>query len=296
MTRKTLRGLAAALGFVAVAAWADGAGNETELRAAFEAAHQAKVVGPARIALRDQAMLELPQGLVYVPTPAATQLMRAIGNRADDRLVGLVVPETDEPWFVAIKFVGDGFVRDDEAREWKAEDLLQSLRAGTEAANAERVRRGFAPIEVVGWAEPPRYDSGRHRLVWSAASREKGNHAPGEQGVNYNTYALGREGFISLNLITDLDKLGRFRPFAQDLLAALEFNPGKRYVDFDASTDRVAAYGLATLIAGAAAKKLGFFATLLAFAAKFSKLIAVMACAALWAAVKLAGRRKALRA
>ena len=40
-------------------------------------------------------------------------------------------------------------------------------------------------------------------------------------------------------------------------VAALNFNEGKRYADFNASTDKVAEYGLAALVAGVAAKKLG---------------------------------------
>jgi hypothetical protein len=54
-------------------------------------------------------------------------------------------------------------------------------------------------------------------------------------------------------------------------LGNLEFSDGKRYADFNASTDKVAEYGLAALVAGVAAKKLGLFAVILAFLAKFAK-------------------------
>ena len=49
---------------------------------------------------------------------------------------------------------------------------------------------------------------------------------------------------------------------ARELLAALSFNEGKRYTDFNAATDRMAEYGLAALVGGMAAKKLGLLATL----------------------------------
>ena len=42
-----------------------------------------------------------------------------------------------------------------------------------------------------------------------------------------------------------------------ELLADLDYNSGKRYEDFNASTDHIAEYGLAALIGGIAAKKLG---------------------------------------
>ena len=56
------------------------------------------------------------------------------------------------------------------------------------------------------------------------------------------------------------------------LLGALNFNDGKRYADFNAKTDHVAEYGLAALVVGVAAKKLGLLAVGLAFFAKFAKL------------------------
>jgi uncharacterized membrane-anchored protein len=106
-------------------------------------------------------------------------------------------------------------------------------------------------------------------------SRLKGAPADEVQGVNYNTYALGREGYFSLNLVTNLDQLGRHQPAAHGLLAALQYDAGKRYEDFNASTDHVAEYGIAALVAGVAAKKLGLLAVALAFVAKFAKVIFV---------------------
>ena len=92
-------------------------------------------------------------------------------------------------------------------------------------------------------------------------------------GVNYNTYALGREGYLSLNFITDLKDLPAQKPDAKALLGSLEFDKGKRYEDFDSSTDHVAEYGLAALVVGVGAKKLGLLAVAFAFIAKFAKII-----------------------
>jgi uncharacterized membrane-anchored protein len=237
--------------------------------------------------LRDQGTLKLPAGYVYVPVPAAAQLLQAMGNRTDERLVGVIAPSGPDNWFVVIRHVKEGYVKDDDAKDWNASDLLKSLREGTEASNEERTRRGFPAIEVAGWAEPPKYDSATHRLVWSATTQVKGSSNSDDQGVNYNTYALGREGYMSLNLVTGRKELERHRPVALELLGALEYGAGKRYADFDNSTDKVAAYGLATLVAGAAAKKLGFFAVLLAFFAKFAKVIVLAGGAVLYGLFKL---------
>src|SRR5208283_3477279 len=159
------------------------------------------------------------------------------GNTAIPSLVGLIFPSSGRPgWFVAIKFIDSGYIKDEEAKEWNAEELLKNMREGTEEGNKERIARGFEPIEVVGWAESPTYDSTTHRLVWAATNREK-NDADGSLGVNYNTYALGRDGYFSLNLLTDADKLRENKVHSHTLLAALEYNKGKGYGDFNASTD-----------------------------------------------------------
>jgi uncharacterized membrane-anchored protein len=46
------------------------------------------------------------------------------------------------------------------------------------------------------------------------------------------------------------------------VLAFTEFNQGHRYADFNSSSDKVAAYGLAALVAGGVAAKMGLFAKL----------------------------------
>ncbi len=259
---------------------------EAEQEAAFKAAKAVQKAGPADIVLRDQAHLKLPEGYVWVPTPAAAQLMRAMGNRTDDTFLGAIFPADDADWMAVVKFVKEGYIKDDDAKEWNADDLLKSLKEGTEAANEERAKRGIPAIEVTGWAQKPEYEAGTHRLVWSALSKRKGG-ADDNQGVNYNTYALGRDGYLSLNLITNAKDIDKYKPDAARLLTALQYDDGKKYADFNASTDKVAAYGLAALVAGVAVKKLGLFAIILAFAAKFAKLAIVAVGAALWGVAKI---------
>ena len=76
----------------------------------------------------------------------------------------------------------------------------------------------------------------------------------------------------------------------------MNFNEGKRYTDFNGSTDKVAAYGLAALIGGIAAKKLGLLAGLGLFLAKFAKLIVVGVAAAGGAVAKFFKGRNASNA
>jgi uncharacterized membrane-anchored protein len=230
--------------------------------------------GPQDVALASQAVLKLPAGRIFVPQPQAGKLLNAMGNPGSDpRLQGLVFPATGDSWFMTVRFEAAGYVKDDDAKDWKADELLNSYREGTEASNAERKKMGFPEMEIVGWAEKPAYDAATHRLVWAMSSKDRGAAPDAVQDVNYNTYALGREGYFSLNLVTALNDLPKDKPAAAELLAALQYDDGKRYADFNSKTDKVAEYGLAALVLGVAAKKLGFFAVAALFFAKFAKVI-----------------------
>ena len=155
------------------------------------------------------------------------------------------------------------------------------------------MKLGVKAIEVLGWAEKPAYDATTHRLAWAMSSREKGAAADAPQGVNYNTYALGREGYFSMNLVTGLNDLPRHKPAAQAMLTSLEYKTGKRYTDFNSQLDRVAEYGLAALVVGVAAKKLGLIALALGFFAKFAKVILIGLALVGGGALKLFRRKKA---
>ncbi len=267
---------------------------QQQAKAAWQAAGAAMIRGPNTIELRDQAQLALPSGYGFIPKKEAAALMRSMGNLTGDDFIGLVFPDSEsQTWFVSIQFEDSGYVKDDDAKNWNADELLQSLKDGTEAGNEERAQMGIPALKVTRWVEEPEYERGTHRLVWSAEATLKDQEDP-DPTINYNTYALGRDGYISLNLVTTSSTVDADKPSAQELLAAVNFNDGKRYTDFDSSTDKVAAYGLAALVAGVAAKKLGLLAIAGAFLLKFAKVIALGAAAlggGLWSRIRGRGSK-----
>lgn len=262
------------------------------LRSASDAAQKVAVTGPATQKLLDQADFSLEKNLLFIPKDEAAALMRAMGNHAEpSTFVGLIT-DPQSNWLATVNFIKDGYVEDGDAKEWNADELLSSLRKGTEEANADRRARGFPELEILGWIEPPAYEAQTHRLVWSAAVRRK-NAGAGVQGsANYNTYLLGRDGYFSIDFITPQSDIEARKPIARALLADLSFVPGKRYEDFSAGTDKVAAYGLAALIGGIALKKLGLLALGGAFIAKFAKLIGLAVVGALAVARRFFKRTK----
>jgi len=231
------------------------------------------VVGPAAVTLGDKATMNLPNGYTYYPPKESSVFMLELGNYVDeDNFYGLVFHK-EIKGFISIDYDDSGYIKDDDAKEWNADELLSSLREGTKEGNKDRVKKGISPIEVLGWVEKPNYDATTHRLIWSASLQDIGsNVAVSEQGVNYNTYLLGRKGYFELNLITDRGSVEKAKPLTKSLLNTVNFNEGQRYTDYNATTDKVAEYGLAALIGGIAAKKVGLLAMAGVALLKFWKL------------------------
>ena len=235
--------------------------RKAELGAAWKDVQAAAVKGPTEIPLLSQAALKLPAGFAFIPPKESNRLMRAWGNSAaGDGFLGMVFPTSDENWFITVNYVDAGYVKDAEAKNWDIDALLKASQDGVEADNADRVARGFNKIKVDGWIEKPIYDDTQHRLVYSMALSDFDAKPGDETSVNYHTYALGREGYFALDLVTGSNAIDGFKDRARTVLATLEYKSGKGYNDYVASTDRVAEYGIAALIGGLAAKKLGLLA------------------------------------
>ena len=103
---------------------------------------------------------------------------------------------------------------------------------------------------------------------------------------------LGRSGYLSLNAVAPMSELATVESGMQRVLAMTEFDDGHRYADFNPSTDKVAANGVAALVGGALASKAGLFAKLLALLIAGKKFVGI-ALVGLFAVVgKLFGRKK----
>ena len=276
MTSMILRtcvvGLLAVVGFGGVA-WA----QSTESTYAWQQ-------GPLDAPLGEQATLKLSADYRFLGPKDTERLLREMGNFPSGAELGLVTGHSgDSDWFVVIRFIDAGYVEDHEAAEWDADEMLTSIKEGTEEANAKRREMGMEALTVRGWEEKPHYDKATNKVVWAIAADTSHGTT-----VNYNTLALGRHGYMSMNLVADLSQLPSLKSHAASLLSNLNFVQGKRYVDFDRTTDKVAAVGLAALIAGAAFKS-GLFAKLLVLIIAFKKVILLAGVAVIgfiWKLVK----------
>ncbi|HMU32093.1 MAG TPA: DUF2167 domain-containing protein, partial [Nitrospira sp.] len=207
------------------------------------------------------ALLKLPKGYQFLGAQETQALLKRMGNFPSGSELGLITATGEgEQWFMVVRYIDAGYVKDDDAANWDADALMTSIKEGTEEDNKNRQAQGFPPLIIRGWEEKPHYDKAANKVVWAISAQEPESPV----GVNYNTLALGRQGYLSMNMVGSLEQLPVLKPHVSQLLANVEFVEGKRYTDFNSTTDKVAAVGLTALIAGAAVKS-GLLAKLWAF-------------------------------
>lgn len=212
-----------------------------------------------------QARLKLGEDFRYLEAADARKVLEQLwGNPPDDTVLGMVVPRgrgvlADNSWAVVVTYSDEGYVSDEDAAKIDYDDLLKELKDGTKEENEARKEAGYEGIELLGWATPPRYDAASKKLYWAKELQGEGSE---HRTVNYDIRVLGRKGYLSLNAVARMDELPEVKAGMQQLLPMVEFDTGSRYADYDSSTDKVAAYGLAALIGGGIAAKAGLFAKL----------------------------------
>lgn len=199
------------------------------------------------------------------------------GNPPDDSVLGLIVPRSpaltaDDSWAVVVTYSDDGYVSDEDAHKIDYDELLSDMQSNIRDTNPEREKAGYGTLDLVGWAVPPRYDAASKKLHWA---REIAFNDTPKHVLNYDIRVLGRQGYLSLNAVSSMSEVGMVREGMGRLLPMTEFNEGARYADHNPSTDKVAAYGVATLIGGGLAAKAGLFAKIGLLLAKFWKLLLV---------------------
>lgn len=247
-----------------------------------------------------QAVLHLGQDYYFLGADEAKKVLTDVWGNPPDTVgdvLGLVLPKDktviDTVWGAVVTYEPSGYVADDDAKTADYDQVLADVRSGEQERNAERAKAGFPASHLVGWAQPPSYDQGRHTLIWARDFRVDGEKA---DSLNYDVRLLGRSGVLSLNMVSDMAHLPEVRTAAAGFGRAAEFVRGHAYADFDPNLDKKAEYGLAGLVAAgvgvAAAKKLGFLAIALGLGKKLIVLVVIAAGVVGRFFMKLIGKSK----
>ncbi len=252
-----------------------------------------------KVALQDGlATINLPSTFRFLnAADAETVLTKLWGNPASASVLGMLVPADFNPlgansWAVILSYEEDGHVVDTDANSIDYTALLSQMQEAVRENNKAREQQGYAAIELIGWAAPPRYDAANHKMYWA---KELQFADEKEHTLNYSIRILGRRGVLVLNAVAGMPQLAQVEAATPEILSMINFSDGNRYADFNPSTDKLATYGLAALVAGGIAAKAGLFKILWVglLAAKKFVIIAAVAIVAfvkkMWA--KMTGRR-----
>ena len=273
--KKVLGGLLAAM----VASVVPAAAQEESAQAAAEQLVKSLSFRDGEIAVPEaEAHFRLGPNFRYLEKADTRKVLEQLwGNPPDDTVLGMIVPTEptlleDSSWAVVVTYSDEGYVSDEDAAKIDYDEMLASMKDSTQEENAARKEAGYGAVELVGWAVPPRYDGASKKLYWAKELAFEGSQG---HTINYDIRVLGRRGYLSLNAVAGMSELPVVQTGMQQLLTMTEFDAGARYADFDESTDKVAAYGVAALIGGGLAAKAGLFAKIGLVLAKFWKLLLI---------------------
>jgi len=217
-------------------------------------------IGPTSQKIAGKAKIVVPNGYAFLGVRDTDEYLRLSHNTpSGDRHLFTEINGLYEAYF---SFDAIGYVKDDE--ELDAESLLKFTIENQNAANKERVKKGWQALTVLGWEFEPRYDRASNLLEWAFLIRDERDDA---NIVNYETRILGKDGVMKVVLVTNPEDLHIAVLDFKKKIKGFEYNPGASYSEYSEG-DKVAEYGLAALIAGgaaAAASKKGFWALIVDF-------------------------------
>jgi uncharacterized membrane-anchored protein len=232
------------------------------------------------------AQLNIPKGFKFLNAIQSKYVLADLwGNPKRNDILGIIFPEnatpfsTDSTYAFIVSFDDMGFVKDDDAKDLKYDDLLKEMQKEEKETNEERTKNGYESIHIIGWASTPFYDEKKKVLHW--AKEIKFGDALDGNTLNYDVRILGRKGVLSLNAIANIKDLPVVKADIDKVLNMASFTDGNTYGNFDASTDKIAVYTIGGLVAGKVLAKVGFWVLI----AKFWKLI-IAGLVAAWYAVK----------
>jgi len=212
------------------------------------------------------AVLDLGETHYYLnPEDSRKILVDIWENPYNPNVLGMIFERNTDAWShdyaVVIYFEAMGYVSDEDAATIDYDELLADMKKQTRNESKARREQGFAGMELVGWGAAPNYNAEAHHISWAQLLKFDGSET---NTLNYNMRFLGRKGVLEFSYIADESALDVLNEVMPRMTQMARFNEGHRYTDFNPETDKVAAYGLAGLVAGGVvAKKLGVVGILL---------------------------------
>lgn len=266
--------LVVALCLPAISALADQAPypqDDASLQKEYDALHWATGNGTYRLEHSHSALATPTDFHVLLGTDA--QRYAFLGNGVEFPNTEAMIYDPKSEAEIAVEFVDEGFVKEDDWSEVDADDFLKQMQENQRSSNEERKANGKRPFDIIGWLEKPSYDPTTHvaRYVLELGTTD-------DHWLNAVAIKLGRDGYHQFTWVGDLSQYQNGGPQALDMiLAQHSYDDGHKYADFKEG-DKMAAYGIAGLVAAVAGVKLGkgLLAGAIAFLAVAGKKLAIL--------------------
>lgn len=205
---------------------------------------------PATIKLPlSHSSVALPGGYSMV-SGADAQRLEFLSNAVHDDSIEGVIVRVNNLNSVVFNYFNEGYVSSDDWNDIDSKTMLQEVKDNTEKANADRRQQNIEELHVTGWIQEPTFDRNTQTVYWAI-----GASTPSGRIVNSIALRLSRNGYEKLTWVsTPTDN----QISENDLAVALRahaFASGTAYADH-VSTDKIASYGIASLVAVAAGAKL----------------------------------------
>jgi uncharacterized membrane-anchored protein len=245
------------------------------------------------------AALNVPEGFKYLNKEQSkyviTQLWGNPENSAEE-MVGMIFPENSNPfndssYAFIVSYSAIGYVKDDDANKIDYDEMLKNLQKEEKAENTQRMKAGYDPVYMLGWAQKPFYDNKRKILHWAKELRF--GDGEGEHTLNYEVRILGRKGMLSLNAVSTMNELPLVNNDIPKILDIASFTEGNKYSDFDPDLDQVATWTIGGLVAGKLLAKVGLFAIIVKYlAAAWKFLLLALVPIGAWIKKRFTGGNK----
>lgn len=105
--------------------------TDLELRSAIETAHQARIDGPAEVRIAGRMVLRLQAGLTYIPAAEGERLLRSIGERPRQGMLGVVIANVSDSTEMVVVYAKDhliGGIPELELAGWRQAPAFGRLR------------------------------------------------------------------------------------------------------------------------------------------------------------------------
>lgn len=148
---------------------------------------------------------------------------------------------------VGNKFNNDGYVKLDDWKDLKPDDLIRQKKENANINNEKRREIGVDLVENVEWIEYPSLDYNSNSVSYSF----KVSWSDGSQNMNKFLIILGRNGFSEFEIVSTYgieEEFKAARELSYFLQNNFSYNPQFEYKDYKPG-DKVAAYGIAALVA-----------------------------------------------